>query len=82
MAFFLICKLVPCVPECLIPWLREDSESRGLKVDLLAYIAALATIMIPIYLFIAEQKVGVSKMIESEERRVGKECRSRWSPYH
>ena len=23
-----------------------------------------------------------SDMIESEERRVGKECRSRWSPYH
>src|SRR3989442_14748559 len=22
------------------------------------------------------------KMIRSEERRVGKECRSRWSPYH
>ena len=21
-------------------------------------------------------------LIESEERRVGKECRSRWSPYH
>ena len=21
-------------------------------------------------------------MIEIEERRVGKECRSRWSPYH
>ena len=61
-AFFLICKLVPCVPECLIPWLREDSESRGLKVDLLAYIAALATVMIPIYLFIAEQKVGVGKI--------------------
>ena len=20
--------------------------------------------------------------LESEERRVGKECRSRWSPYH
>src|SRR2546427_2837542 len=27
---------------------------------------------------------GASRMIEirSEERRVGKECRSRWSPYH
>ena len=31
---------------------------------------------------------GVSRMISdleaerSEERRVGKECRSRWSPYH
>ena len=24
----------------------------------------------------------VNKMQRSEERRVGKECRSRWSPYH
>ena len=24
----------------------------------------------------------LSKIIRSEERRVGKECRSRWSPYH
>ena len=23
-----------------------------------------------------------AKFIRSEERRVGKECRSRWSPYH
>ena len=22
------------------------------------------------------------QMVRSEERRVGKECRSRWSPYH
>src|SRR5256885_558153 len=25
---------------------------------------------------------GKSSLIRSEERRVGKECRSRWSPYH
>ena len=25
---------------------------------------------------------NVTKVIRSEERRVGKECRSRWSPYH
>ena len=25
---------------------------------------------------------GMTKDIRSEERRVGKECRSRWSPYH
>ena len=25
---------------------------------------------------------GVKKLLRSEERRVGKECRSRWSPYH
>ena len=24
----------------------------------------------------------IAQMIGSEERRVGKECRSRWSPYH
>ena len=26
--------------------------------------------------------VVVSALVRSEERRVGKECRSRWSPYH
>ena len=30
--------------------------------------------------FIGETKVNV--ISRSEERRVGKECRSRWSPYH
>src|SRR3712207_4783780 len=30
----------------------------------------------------ARAKVGGSEDIRSEERRVGKECRSRWSPYH
>ena len=25
---------------------------------------------------------GRINLIRSEERRVGKECRSRWSPYH
>ena len=36
--------------------------------------------------FIKESKdVSLEEIIElirSEERRVGKECRSRWSPYH
>ena len=26
--------------------------------------------------------IGIVEKIRSEERRVGKECRSRWSPYH
>ena len=25
---------------------------------------------------------GLATLVRSEERRVGKECRSRWSPYH
>ena len=36
---------------------------------------------------LAAQKAGevsldVQRQMRSEERRVGKECRSRWSPYH
>ena len=29
-----------------------------------------------------KQKVRTKTLYRSEERRVGKECRSRWSPYH
>src|SRR5256884_2158158 len=40
----------------------------------------------PIYINGAEPgdvlKVTLNKIVRSEERRVGKECRSRWSPYH
>src|SRR3989441_7042163 len=33
-------------------------------------------------LFAALSTVGFAFTLRSEERRVGKECRSRWSPYH
>ena len=29
-----------------------------------------------------QKKVTEPYLVRSEERRVGKECRSRWSPYH
>src|SRR5687767_15996398 len=29
-----------------------------------------------------QREVDYEKLLRSEERRVGKECRSRWSPYH
>ena len=32
--------------------------------------------------YFIEKKAPVSGVKRSEERRVGKECRSRWSPYH
>ena len=31
---------------------------------------------------VASDKHQVNPVLRSEERRVGKECRSRWSPYH
>ena len=34
-------------------------------------------------LFVAPTMIGLIVLnFRSEERRVGKECRSRWSPYH
>ena len=33
-------------------------------------------------LIVADEDSYVSYLCRSEERRVGKECRSRWSPYH
>ena len=30
----------------------------------------------------AKKSLFALKLTRSEERRVGKECRSRWSPYH
>ena len=31
---------------------------------------------------ILEHRAEAAALLRSEERRVGKECRSRWSPYH
>ena len=33
-------------------------------------------------LYVCPRGLTTSAMHRSEERRVGKECRSRWSPYH
>ena len=33
-------------------------------------------------LFTRPRRFGKTLTMRSEERRVGKECRSRWSPYH
>src|SRR2546430_16667685 len=35
-----------------------------------------------VVLHVFEHPVGRVALDRSEERRVGKECRSRWSPYH
>ena len=48
-----------------------------------AAIATVITYVIVVTLdLVVTKKYTGAKLIESEERRVGKECRSRWSPYH
>src|SRR3712207_7433869 len=35
-----------------------------------------------LYFALEKENIKDAKKYRSEERRVGKECRSRWSPYH
>ena len=44
-------------------------------------LSGLAAIMAGIYALVGAY-IATQVITRSEERRVGKECRSRWSPYH
>src|SRR3712207_7196940 len=48
--------------------------------------ALLPTLFIPLFFLVVNvgqaAKIFPAASTRSEERRVGKECRSRWSPYH
>ena len=55
------------------------SNSLTWSEELVRYLFIWSTfISIP---FCCKQKLSI-RLTRSEERRVGKECRSRWSPYH
>src|SRR2546430_14630368 len=55
--------------------LRRRGEGRGHRLLLLWSPTNAYLVSIPTY-------HPTSQRVRSEERRVGKECRSRWSPYH
>ena len=52
--------------------LRQIKEAAGRRQSVLLLVPEHAS-------FEMERRVSA---LRSEERRVGKECRSRWSPYH
>ena len=69
----------------------EGAKRRGDAKNLVWIASSLATLHVEEicdpakgaeWLTLLEQHLQVSPDDRSEERRVGKECRSRWSPYH
>ena len=58
------------------PLLAEDEDSVNNLIDQAVQLAQQKRVR---YL---ELRSGLNEVLRSEERRVGKECRSRWSPYH
>src|SRR3989475_9842223 len=79
----------------LIDWISAQwgraFEAQGLwhgAALFAAVVVLIAALELPLSLyrtFVIEAQYGFNRMtpkLRSEERRVGKECRSRWSPYH
>ena len=62
---------------------RDMSVAEALWMSL-AYFVLAMLFGGGIFMFMGEQKglEFLTGYLRSEERRVGKECRSRWSPYH
>ena len=71
------CFLFACGKEMSPPLERVEAASQGEKIQSL--ITALGGESQDVRW---EAVLALGQIGRSEERRVGKECRSRWSPYH
>ena len=60
-------------------WVFEGDSSKSMMLATLIVIILLYMIA---RFFVQTVDIFVPLGVRSEERRVGKECRSRWSPYH
>ena len=74
--------------KCLIDTFDRHFEfhvehvSLAKKADIVLIAPATANILAKMTHRIADDMLTTTVLTRSEERRVGKECRSRWSPYH
>ena len=57
-----------------MPYIEPEVIEQARQIDLLTYLRKFEPDNV--------EEVKGTRNVRSEERRVGKECRSRWSPYH
>src|SRR2546422_1486946 len=62
--------------------LNRRSGSGSLFVSAALDLCGLTCLFVGNALGFCSGLAGLALLVRSEERRVGKECRSRWSPYH
>ena len=79
MIFFFKQKTAYEIKEC--DW-SSDVCSSDLSLNFSFILFSLSIIAFSFCLKSGEFNLSSISVIRSEERRVGKECRSRWSPYH
>ena len=58
--------------------LQDGFDNAGLQIGLTEAEATGALLCLDVTEAVLDEAIA----LRSEERRVGKECRSRWSPYH
>ena len=63
-----------------VVWPRQGLDLTNAQIQ--SALSAVVLVTIVMMLLLRSIKLGLLAMVRSEERRVGKECRSRWSPYH
>ena len=66
---------ISAIVLCIICWLLLHSSYAVREKSLVIFKAGTVCLMMATV-------CSISFHTRSEERRVGKECRSRWSPYH
>ena len=67
----------------IIKNMEEVKEVGGHMINFVPNRFSLWSLIRPFYMDIRESPFVMREFLDrSEERRVGKECRSRWSPYH
>src|SRR2546422_10393992 len=70
-------------PRQHMAWVAAAGPLANLAMALLwALLLKLAVLLPPNFFSVPLRLMSEAGIVRSEERRVGKECRSRWSPYH
>src|SRR6266480_4376475 len=89
-----ICRWICCPSVTTDKWIKRNACNKAsavgrlvVRLGLPAYKPADALLLLcqappTAPLQQRQQAQGQREQVRSEERRVGKECRSRWSPYH
>ena len=77
--------VLPLLPFMVGKYLPSEQVVVGMSV-LMSVFAACTFFAAPVFGALSDRfgrkNILIISLLRSEERRVGKECRSRWSPYH
>ena len=81
----LVAQLVKNLPAVRYTWVPSMGQEDPLEKEMTTKVHLVKSMVFPVVMYGCESwtvKKAERRRIRSEERRVGKECRSRWSPYH